>query len=88
MSHCNHLFSTDEHHANKRRSNPAITPDRTPALFRSIALALEAETIQGQTANRVVEAAKRLIQATGVDANQLLNGLTPETQRNVRVWFS
>lgn len=73
---------TDSH-----RQNPALTPEKTPQLFRAIALALEAETIQGQTATRVVEAAKRLVRATGVDANTLMMGLSPETQRNVRVWF-
>lgn len=55
--------------------------------FKYIAEALEAETLQGQTASRIVEAAKRMISAAQLDASQLLGGLTPETQRTVQAFF-
>ena len=58
-----------------------------PRCFNYIAQALEAETLQGQTAQRIVDAAKRLITTAGLDANQLLAGLNPETQATVRAYF-
>lgn len=61
---------------------------RVPGLFRAVALALEAETVQGQTATRVVEAMKRLVSLPGVDTGGLTRGLAEETQRSVGAWFS
>lgn len=55
--------------------------------FTFIAQALEAETLQGQTAQRIVVAAKQLITTAGLDANQLLAGMSPETQQTVRAFF-
>lgn len=55
--------------------------------FTFIAQALEAETLQGQTAQRIVSAAKQLITTAGLDANQLLAGLSPEAQHTVRAFF-
>ena len=55
--------------------------------FKYIAEALEAETLQGQTAQRIVDASKRLISAAQLDASQLLSSLTPEAQRTVRAYF-
>jgi len=55
--------------------------------FMYIAQALEAETLQGQTASRIVDSAKRLITTAGLDAGQLLASLAPETQQTVRAFF-
>lgn len=69
-----------------RRSPPVLaTADKA---FLSICLALEAETIQGQTAQKVASIAKNLVQMAGVDANALLLTLPPETQHTVRAYFS
>ena len=55
--------------------------------FTFVAQALEAETLQGQTASRIVGAAKQLVTTAGLDANQLLANLPPETQQTVRAFF-
>lgn len=55
--------------------------------FIAICLALESETIQGQTAQKVVAAAKALVQFANLDANALLSSLAPETQSTVRTSF-
>lgn len=55
--------------------------------FIDVVKALEAETLQGQTATRIVGAAKDLVQATGLNANQLLAGQSAETQQTVRAYF-
>ena len=55
--------------------------------FTFIAQALEAETLQGQMAQRIVEAGKKLIATAGLDASQLLSSLPPETQQTVRALF-
>jgi len=55
--------------------------------FAFIVKALEAETLQGQTATRICGAAKQLITTAGLDANQLLAGLPPQTQQTVRAFF-
>ena len=55
--------------------------------FTFVAQALEAETLQRQTAQRIVGAAKTLVQAANLDANQLLAGMSPETQQTVRAFF-
>lgn len=52
-----------------------------------IAQALEAETLQGQTARRIVGAAKQLVAFAGLNAEQLLAGMSPETQQTVRAFF-
>jgi len=56
--------------------------------FAYIADALEAETLQGQTADRIIAAGKQLISAAGLDANQLLTGMSPERQQTIRTLFS
>ncbi|KAF2433836.1 ARM repeat-containing protein [Tothia fuscella] len=55
--------------------------------FTFIVQALEAETLQGQTATRIVGAAKVLVQSAGLDANALLSGMSVETQGLVRSFF-
>lgn len=57
-------------------------------VFVAIAYALEAETIQAQTAQRVAAAAKNLVQVAGIDASGILATLSPETQQTVRAYFS
>ncbi|KAL1301645.1 hypothetical protein AAFC00_005868 [Neodothiora populina] len=69
------------------QNNPAVL-QQAARCFNFIAQALEAETLQGQTAQRVVNSAKTLIAAAQLDANQLLAGMTPETQHTVRAFFS
>lgn len=55
--------------------------------FTYIAQALEAETLQGNMAQRIVASARKLVQSTGIDADQLLGTLAPETQATVRAFF-
>jgi len=68
------------------RQNPAVVA-QAAKVFVHVAQALEAETLQGQTATRVVQASKLLLQAAGLDPAQLLQQLTPETQNTVRAYF-
>ena len=68
------------------RQNPAVINAATKA-FVAICLALEAETLQGQTAQRAVAAAKSVVQIAGIDANATLATLSPETQQTVRTFF-
>lgn len=49
--------------------------------------ALEAETLQGATATKVAAAAKQLVAATGINADQILASLNPDTQMAVRSYF-
>ena len=60
---------------------------QAPRCFVFVALALEAETLQGAMAQRIVGAARKLVTDAGLDANQLLAGLPPETQQTVRAFF-
>lgn len=55
--------------------------------FVFVAQALEAETLQGNMASRIVGAAQKLVTDAGLDAGQLLAGLPPETQQTVRAFF-
>lgn len=57
-------------------------------MFHNIALALEAETLQGQTAKKVAESAKQLVAQTGINADQILQTLSPDGQVTVRSFFS
>ncbi|KAF4308679.1 importin subunit beta-3 [Botryosphaeria dothidea] len=68
------------------QNNPAVLA-KAPQCFTNVALALEAETLQGNIASTVVRATKQLVQNAGLDANQLLSGLTPEAQHTVRAYF-
>jgi len=56
--------------------------------FLSICKALEAETLQGQVAQRMVLMAKALVQGAGVNANAMLGQLTPEGQATIRAYFA
>ncbi|KAF1824854.1 ARM repeat-containing protein [Dissoconium aciculare CBS 342.82] len=66
--------------------NPAVLA-KASQCFTHIAQALEAETLQGASAQRAVEAGKKLIAMAGLDAHVLLAGLPPETQGVVRALF-
>jgi len=69
------------------QQNPAVI-SQAGKVFVYIAQALEAETLQGQTATRIVAAAKLLLGIAGLDPSQLLATLTPETQQTVRAYFA
>ncbi|KAA8566652.1 hypothetical protein EYC84_009190 [Monilinia fructicola] len=69
-----HTFSLLSSSNNK---NPAVTA-RPDKVFLFVVQALEAETLQGPTANRVVEAVKNLLAAAGVNPLNILTQLGPE----------
>lgn len=52
-----------------------------------IVQALEAETLQGNTATRIVASAKTLLGGAGLDPAALLQQMSPETQKTVRAFF-
>lgn len=56
-------------------------------MFGFIVQALEAATLQGQTAVRVADSAKRLVAATGLNGEQILAGVSPDSQERVRKFF-
>lgn len=66
--------------------NPTVLSQPVKA-FQYVVQALEAETLQGNTANRVVATIKNLIQIANVNQAQLVADLTPEQQRTVQVYF-
>lgn len=70
-----------------RRQNTAVV-SAADKVFVAIALALEAETLQGGTAQRVAAAANHLLQIAGTEPNRILATLTPETQQTVRRYFA
>lgn len=57
-------------------------------IFVYIAQALEADTLQGQTASRVAVATKALLTEAGVDPTPLLQQFSPESQRTIMGFFS
>lgn len=57
-------------------------------VFIAITLALEAETLQGDTAQRVAAAAKLLVQFAGIDVGRILLTLSPEAQQTIRSYFA
>lgn len=61
---------------------------QAPKIFLFIAQALEADTLQGQTASRLVAAAKMLLGNAGLDPAVVLQQLPPETQQTVQAYFS
>jgi importin-5 len=68
------------------RSNPAVI-QKAAQVFQHIVQALEAEMIQGQIATKVAASAKQLVAQTGINAEQILQTLTPEGQAAVKVYF-
>jgi hypothetical protein len=73
--------------SNMSRQNQAVF-SQPAKVFKFVAQALEAETLQGQTASHVVGAVKSLIQATGTNLAQVAGELTPEQQRTASAYFS
>ncbi|KIV78225.1 hypothetical protein PV11_09963 [Exophiala sideris] len=69
------------------QQNPAVFA-KAQQVFHHIALALEAEMIQGQTAKKVAESAKQMVTQTGINADQILQTLSPDGQATVRSYFS
>ncbi|KAL8405126.1 hypothetical protein RB594_009859 [Gaeumannomyces avenae] len=69
------------------KQHPAVIsqPDK---VFVFIAQGLESETLNGQTANRVVATAKALITASSMDPTQLLAQFSPEAQQTILGYFS
>ncbi|KKK14813.1 putative importin beta-3 subunit [Aspergillus rambellii] len=68
------------------QQNPVVMSN-ADKVFGYIVQALEAETLQGQTAGRVANSAKALVAATGLNADQILAGVSPENQAAVRSYF-
>ncbi|KAL4868828.1 hypothetical protein BDV12DRAFT_93912 [Aspergillus spectabilis] len=68
------------------QQNPAVISN-ADKVFGYIVQALEAETLQGQTAGRVANSAKNLVQSTGLNADQILAGVNPDNQAAVRSYF-
>lgn len=63
----------------RNRQNPVVLGQASKA-FVHVAQALEAETLRGQTASRVVTATKALLQATSVNPTPLLQQFSPDAQ--------
>ncbi len=57
-------------------------------IFVFIAQALEAETLQGQTASRVASATKTLLTTANVDPMPLLQQFSQDAQRTIMGYFS
>ena len=68
------------------RQHPVVMSN-ADKVFGYIVQALEAETLQGQTAGRVANSAKQLVAATGLNAEQILAGVSPDNQAAVRSYF-
>lgn len=65
-----------------------MSRDQANKVFVYIAQALEAETLQGQTAGRVVAAVKVLFTELQADPTPLLAQFSQESQRTIAKWFS
>jgi hypothetical protein len=68
------------------QQNPAVMAQPARCL-KYIVEALEAETLQGQTAARVVNAAKQLAQSSNMNLGQLAGSLTPEQTQVMQAYF-
>ncbi|KAM3548004.1 hypothetical protein MY1884_009355 [Beauveria asiatica] len=69
------------------QGNPTVMAQASK-LFVFIAQALEAETLRGQTANRVAIATKTMLTAANVDPMPLLQQFSPDAQRTIMGFFS
>ncbi|KAJ9134791.1 Importin beta-3 [Pleurostoma richardsiae] len=69
------------------KQHPAVMsqPDK---IFVFIAQGLESESLQGQTANRVVAAAKMLLQASSINPAPLLQQFSPQSQQTIMAYFN
>ncbi|CAI7587634.1 unnamed protein product [Penicillium glandicola] len=68
------------------QQNPAVFA-KADRVFGFIVQALEAATLQGQTAARVATSAKQLVAVTGANADQILAAVDPNSQERVRKFF-
>ncbi|EAS32990.3 importin beta-3 subunit [Coccidioides immitis RS] len=66
--------------------NPAVFANAEKA-FTYVVQALDAESIQGAVANRIVASVKQLVASTNVNAEQVLSIVKPEKQMIVRRFF-
>ncbi|KAG8666917.1 importin subunit beta-3 [Fusarium poae] len=69
------------------KQHPAVV-NQAGKVFVFIAQALEAETLVGQTANRVVQVTKGLLQSTSVDPSPLLQQFSPQAQQTIMGFFN
>ncbi|KAI5460274.1 armadillo-type protein [Mariannaea sp. PMI_226] len=69
------------------QQNPAVM-NQAAKVFVFIAQALEAETLQGQTASRVAAATKALLTTANVDPMPLLQQFSQDSQRTIMGYFS
>ncbi|GJN71655.1 importin beta-3 subunit [Purpureocillium lilacinum] len=67
--------------------HPAVM-NQASKIFVFIAQALEAETLQGQTASRVASATKTLLTTANVDPMPLLQQFSQDAQRTIMGYFS
>lgn len=70
-----------------KRRHPAVM-NQASKLFVFIAQALEAETLQGQTASRVVAATNTLLTTANVDPMPLLQQFSQGSQQTIMGYFS
>lgn len=73
-------------YSHSTRQNAAVFA-KADRVFGFIVQALEAGTLQGQTAVRVATAAKQLVALTGANAEQILASVDPINQERVRKFF-
>jgi hypothetical protein len=59
-----------------------------PQIFEYVIAAVDAETIQGQTAERVINATKDLLVMTGLNIQQLAAQMPPEKVPTIRRYFA
>lgn len=69
------------------RKNPAVLA-AAPQIFDYVVQAVDAETIQGQVADRVVAATKNLISMTGLSIQQLATAMPAERLPTIRRHFA
>ncbi|RPB15260.1 ARM repeat-containing protein [Morchella conica CCBAS932] len=69
------------------QKNPAVM-NQVPQIFDSVLQALDAETIQGQTAERVVAVTKNLFSTAGVSISQILGSMPVERHNAARRYFA
>lgn len=68
------------------RKNLAVM-NQAPQVFDSVLQALDAETIQGHTAERVVTATRGLLNVVGISPAQILASMPVERHSAARRWF-
>lgn len=72
---------------NSRHSKNLAVMNQAPQVFDSVLQALDAETIQGHTAERVVAATRGLLNVVGISPAQILASMPVERHNAARRWF-